>query len=147
MGRALAVLVTLVVGGLVAAQPPTNQLLARQVSTLGAAFVSLATSTVIVGCLLVVAGDPSALRGLGGFRPVYLIGGVAGAAVVTLSLLAVRPLGAAGVTAALVATQLSVSVVLDHFALLGLEGNSISLQRLFGVAFLFFGTYLVVSKA
>ncbi|MDX6435632.1 MAG: bacterial/archaeal transporter family-2 protein [Gaiellaceae bacterium] len=147
MGRAVAVLATLVVGGLVAAQPPANQLLARHVSTLGAAFLSLATSTVIVGCLLVFAGDPSALTRLGGFRPVYLLGGVAGAAVVSVSVLAVRPLGAGGVTAALVATQLSVSVVLDHFALLGLEGNAISLRRLLGVAFLFFGTYLVVSKS
>ncbi|MEA2459358.1 MAG: bacterial/archaeal transporter family-2 protein [Thermoleophilaceae bacterium] len=146
MSRAVAILATLVVGGLVAAQPPANQLLARHVNTLGAAFVSLATSVLIVGVLLVVAGDPGALTRIGQLRPVYLIGGVAGAAVVTVSLLAVKSLGAGGVTATLVATQLTVSVVLDRLGVLGLEGHPISVRRLAGMAFLFLGTLLVVTE-
>jgi transporter family-2 protein len=145
MSRAVALVVTLLTGGLVAAQPPANELLARHVTVLGAAFVSLLVSTVIVGALLVLAGDPSALAGLSQLRPVHLLGGIAGAAVVTVSLVAVRELGAGGVTAALVATQLSVSVVLDRFGLLGLEGNTITLPRLAGIGLLFLGTYLVVS--
>ena len=146
MSRAVAVLLIMLVGGLVAAQPPANQLLSRHVGVLGAAFVSLVISTAIVGCLLVIIGEPSALKRVPEFRPEYVIGGIAGAAVVTVSVLAVKSLGASGVTAGLVATQLSVSVVLDRLGLLGLEGNAISLQRLFGIGFLFLGTYLVVSQ-
>jgi transporter family-2 protein len=146
MSRALAVVATLLTGGLVAAQPPANELLARHVSVLGAAFVSLALSTLIVGVLLVFAGDPSALSGLGHFRPVHLLGAIGGAAIVTVSVVAVRHLGASGVTAALVATQLSVSVVLDRLGLLGLEGHAISLPRVAGIGFLFLGTWLVVSE-
>lgn len=146
MTRALAVVAILVTGGLVATQPPANELLARHVSVLGAAFVSLVLSTLIVGVLLVLAGEPSALSGLSHFRPVHLLGGIAGAAVVTVSVVAVRHLGASGVTAALVATQLSASVVLDRLGLLGLEGNTITLPRIAGIGLLFAGTYLVVSE-
>jgi bacterial/archaeal transporter family-2 protein len=147
MSRALALVATLLTGGLVAAQPPANELLSRHVSVLGAAFVSLVLSTVIVGALLVVAGDPSALTGLSNFRAVHVLGGLAGAAIVTVSVVAVRHLGASGVTAALVATQLSVSVVLDRLGLLGLEGHALSLPRVAGIGFLFLGTYLVVSDS
>jgi transporter family-2 protein len=147
MSRALAVVATLVTGGLVAAQPPANELLARHVSVLGAAFVSLVLSTVLVGVVLVLAGDPAALAGLSHFRPVHLIGGVAGAAVVTVSVVAVRHLGASGVTAALVTTQLTVSVILDRLGLLGLEGYAFSVRRVLGIGFLFLGTYLVVSES
>lgn len=146
MSRLLALVMTFVAGGLVATQPPANELLARHVSVLGAALVSLVISTLIVGLLLVVAGDPSALGGLSHFRPVHVIGGIAGAAIVTVSVVAVRQLGAAGVTAALVTTQLSVSVIIDRLGLLGLEGHAISLPRVVGIGLLFLGTYLVVSE-
>jgi len=145
MSRALALVAILLTGGLVASQPPANELLSRHVTTLGAAFVSLMLSTFIVGTLLVVAGDPSALSGLSHFRPAHLLGGLAGAAIVTVSVVAVRHLGASGVTAALVSTQLSVSVLLDRLGLLGLEGHPITLTRVAGIGLLFFGTYLVVS--
>lgn len=145
MTRALALIAILATGGLVAAQPPANELLSRHVSVLGAAFVSLVLSTLIVGTLLVVAGDPSALSGLSQFKLEHAFGGIAGAAIVAVSVVAVRHLGATGVTAALVATQLSVSVVLDRLGLLGLEGHAVTFQRAAGIGLLFLGTYLVVS--
>jgi transporter family-2 protein len=145
MSRALALLATLITGGLVATQPPANELLSRHVSVLGAAFVSLVISSVIVGVLLVLAGEPSALTGLEHFRPVHLLGGIAGAAIVAVSVVTVRELGATGVTAALVATQLTVSAVLDRLGLLGLDGHPIDFARIAGIGFLFLGTWLVVS--
>jgi len=146
MSRAVALMATLLVGGLVAVQPPANELLARHVSALGAALVSLVLSTLIVAVLLVIAGDPADLGGLEHIRPVHVLGGIAGAAVVSVSIVAVRQLGASGVTAALVTTQLTVSVIIDRLGVLGLEGNAISLRRLLGIGCLFLGTYLVVSE-
>lgn len=147
MDRALALIVTLLAGALVAAQPPVNALIARHVTDLGAAFLSLAFSALIVGGLLVAVGDPTALVEVTQLRPVHALAGLAGAAIVLGSLVAVRELGAAGVTAALVATQLSVSVLLDRFGLFGLQGDPVSVRTIFGVALLFGGTYLVVSSA
>src|SRR3954471_12178136 len=97
MGRPLAIFITLVTGALVASQPPANALLARRVGDLGAAFTSLLLSTLIVGALLVLAGETGQLGGLSGLRPQHLLGGIAGAAIVLVSLITVRPLGVGGV--------------------------------------------------
>ena len=70
----------------------------------------------------------------------YLIGGVLGAAYVTTVLLTVRTLGAGGVTAATVAGQLTMSVVIDRLGFLGLEETPITLTRVIGVLLLFAGT-------
>src|SRR4051794_130134 len=86
MDRAVAVVATLAVGALVAFQPPANALLARHVGDLGATFVSLLISTLIIGVLLVAGGHAGDLSGIGGFRPVHVIGGVSGAAVVFITL-------------------------------------------------------------
>jgi len=144
--RIAALIATLVVGGLVALQPPANALLSRFVSDLGAAFVALTLSTLMVGGLLVVAGEPGALKGLSEFRPVHLLGAIAGAAVVTVSLITVRSLGAGGVAAALVAGQLLVAVVLDRLGMLGLDIPVQGWRTGVGVALLLAGTLLVTVR-
>src|SRR5581483_11861607 len=86
MSRAVAILCTLAVGGVVALQPPANAARSRHVGDLGAAFISVSISMAAVGIVLLVAGHPGHLRGLSAFRPEYAVGGLAGAAVVTVSL-------------------------------------------------------------
>jgi transporter family-2 protein len=143
MSRLVALACTLAVGGLVALQPPANASLAAHVGDLGAAFVSLAISAVIVMVLLIVVGHPGRLSGLNAFRPEHALGGIAGAAVVTVSLIAVRTLGASGVAAALVTAQLAVAVIIDRFGLLGVHEVAISWSRVLGVALAIAGTVLV----
>jgi bacterial/archaeal transporter family-2 protein len=141
--RTLALISTLLVGGLVALQPPANAALASHVGDIAAAFVSLTISVVLVGLLLVAFGDPSRLSGLHAFQPQHAIGGIAGAAIVTVSLIAVRSLGIGGVTATLVAAQLIVSVVADRVGVLGVHEVGISWQRVLGVVLVIGGTYLI----
>jgi transporter family-2 protein len=143
MDRNLALLATLAVGGLVAFQAPGNALLAREVGDLGAALTSLVISGVIVGVLLVVAGDPGELAGLRDLRPVHLLGGLGGAAIVLVGLVAVRQLGAGGVTAALVATQLAMSALGDRYGWVGLERSPLTAAKLAGIGLLLLGTWLV----
>jgi transporter family-2 protein len=71
------------------------------------------------------------------------LGGIAGAGIVAISLVAVRPLGAGGVTAALVAGQLIVSVVIDRLGLLGLHQVQIGWERVLGVVLVIVGALLV----
>jgi transporter family-2 protein len=144
MGRWLAVICTFAVGALITLQPPANASLASHVSDLGAAFLSLLLSFVIVGVLLVVVGDPSRLSGISSARPAHALGGIGGAAIVSVSLITVRSLGVAGVTAILVAAQLIVSVILDRLGIFGLHEVGISLGRVAGVGLIIAGTVLVV---
>ena len=146
MERVWALAATLAAGALVAFQPPANALLARIVGDLGAAFTSLLISTLIVGSLLVLVGDPGELRHIGGFKPEHALGGIAGAAIVVVSLITVRSLGAGGVTAALVASQLIVSAVLDRYGALGLEKSPLGWQGWLGMALLLGGTLLMTTR-
>jgi transporter family-2 protein len=75
---------------------------------------------------------------------VYLLGGVLGAAYVTTVLVTVRTLGAGGVTAATIAGQLSISLVVDQLGILGVERSPITLVKLLGVVFLTLGVVLIV---
>jgi transporter family-2 protein len=143
MSRPVAFVCTLAVGGLVAFQPPANAALAGKVGDLGAAFVSVAISFTILGVLLVLAGHPGRLSGLSGFRLEYALGGIGGAAVVTVGLIAVRPLGAGAVIALLVAAQLVVSVVTDRFGWFGVHSVGIGAGRIVGLALVVAGTLLI----
>jgi transporter family-2 protein len=144
MSRAVALICTLAAGGVVALQPPANAALAEHVGDLGAALVSLLISAAIIALLLLAVGHPGRLSGLTAFRPEYALGGIAGAAIVAVSLATVRPLGAGGVIAVLVAAQLVGGIVADSFGWFGLQHVGIGVERLLGLALVIAGTLLVV---
>lgn len=145
MDRTAGVLLTAFTGGLVALQAPVNSMLGRAVGTWQAAFVSFAIGTIALAAIAALAtgglGQVSAVRNVSW---VYLTGGLLGAAYVTTILVTVRTLGAGGVVAATIAGQLAVSVVVDHFGLIGVAKQPITLGRVVGVLLLGLGTYLVV---
>jgi bacterial/archaeal transporter family-2 protein len=143
MTRSIALLCTAAAGLLVGLQPGSNAALSEHVGDLGAAFVSLAIGVVIIGVLLVVTGHAGRLTGLTGIRPVNLIGGLGGAAVVAIGLAAVRPLGAGAVIAVLVAGQVVMSIVADRLGWFGLHEVQIGIGRLVGVALIIAGTVFV----
>ena len=145
MDRGFAVMLTALVGGLIALQAPINSTLGRQIGTFQAAAVSFAVGTaLLVAIVLLAAGG---FGNLGQARHVswyYLTGGLLGAAYVTTVLVTVRPRGAGGVTAATIAGQLTAAVLVDQFAGLGLARHPVTAGRVRGIALLAAGTYLVV---
>jgi transporter family-2 protein len=143
--KVLAVFATLIVGGLIALQPPVNAQLAKATSVLGAAFISTGISAVIMGVLFVVAGHAGELGRVPDVKPVYLLGGLVGAALVSVTLVTVKTLGAGGVVAATVASQLIVSALLDRAGVLGLEKIGLSPLRIAGFVLLLAGTALVTA--
>ena len=145
MDRGAAVLLTAFTGGLVALQAPINSLLGRSMGTWQAAFLSFAIGTMALACIAALAtgglGQIAEVRGVPWY---YLTGGLLGAAYVTSILVTVRTLGAGGIVAATVAAQLAVSVVVDHYGLIGVTKQPITLAKALGVVLLGLGTYLVV---
>ena len=146
MSKELAVLATVAAGGIVAAQAPVNNVLSKKVGTFGAVSVNFVVGTTLV--LLVTFAFAGGIRDAEGVdSPVWyywVFGGFAGVAIVLTTLLTVRELGAGGVTAATIAGQLTLSVVLDRLGVLGLEERAITWDKLLGIALLAAGTLLVV---
>jgi transporter family-2 protein len=146
VSKELAVLATMAAGGLVAAQAPVNNVLSQRVGSLGAVSVNF-----IVGTLLVLTVTFVFAGGFGGGDRAespawyyWVFGGVAGVGIVLTTLLTVRELGAGGLTAATIAGQLTLSVVLDRFGVLGLDERAITWDRMIGIALLAAGTVLIV---
>src|SRR5918999_898114 len=137
----LAALATVFAGGLIALQAPINSMLGRSVGSLPAASVSFAIGlAALVVITLLVGGGFGDLGEAKGLSWYYLTGGVLGAVYVTTALIAVRTLGAGGVTAATIAGQLSLSVVIDRMGVLGLDERAITWEKLLGIGLLALGT-------
>ena len=143
--KALAVMATAVAGGLVAMQAPINSGLGKALGSLPAASFSFAIGLVALVGITFVSGEGFGQIGeLGGLSWYYLIGGLLGAVYVTTVLISVRTLGAGGVTAATIAGQLSMAVVLDQLGILGLAQKELTPARVIGVALLAAGVFLIV---
>ena len=148
MSKELAVVMSVAAGGFVAAQAPANNVLSKSLGTFGAASVNFVIGTACV--LLVTFAFAGGFSGEEGAETppwyVWVIGGTGGAVIVVTTLIAVRELGAGGVTAAVIAGQLALSVLLDRLGVLGLEERAITWEKLVGIALLAAGTVLVVRE-
>jgi bacterial/archaeal transporter family-2 protein len=140
----LPVVATCLAGSLVAMQAPVNSMLGKSVGTLGAVTINFLVGTALLLFITFVlaGGLDTGSESVPWYA--WVGGGLAGAAYVTTALLAVRSLGAGGVTAATITGQLAASLVLDRLGVLGLEERPLSVGRALGVVLLAVGTLLVV---
>ena len=116
MSRTLAVLLGVGAGCLVGMQAPVNSRLGKTVGTAQAATFSFLVGTAAL--LLLASFWRGGLGNLGhvGRAPWWaLVGGLFGAVYVSVALVAVRTLGASGLTAVVITGQLVISVVIDRF--------------------------------
>jgi bacterial/archaeal transporter family-2 protein len=148
VSKELAVLVTVAAGGFVAAQAPANNVLSKSLGTFGAASVNFVIGTILVlSITFAFAGGFSGDEGAD-TPPWYYwaIGGAGGVAIVVATLVAVRELGAGGITAAVIAGQLTASVVIDRLGVLGLDERAVTWEKVLGIALLAAGTVLIVRE-
>jgi transporter family-2 protein len=147
VSRGLAVLLGVGAGCLVGLQAPINSRLGRSVGTVQAATFSFLVGTVAL--LAIASFWQGGLGGLGqvGKAPWWaLVGGLLGAVYVTVALVAVRTLGASGLTAVVITGQLVISVAIDRFGLVGVARQQIGTSRIVGFVLLVAGVVLVVRK-
>ena len=140
----LAMLAVVLGGAATALQAPTNARMMGAVgSPVNAAFVSFAVGTAALGILAVVLQvrpDIAASRAL----PWYAwVGGLYGAIFVVAAAWGVPRLGVATTIILMVAGQLLLSVVLDHFGAMGMPKQPISLGRVAGIGLVIAGVLMV----
>lgn len=145
MNPSLFAMMAVVFGGAATAlQAPTNARMMTAVgSPVNAAFVSFAVGTAALGILAVVLQtrpDMAASRAL----PWYAwVGGLYGAIFVVAAAWGVPKLGVATTITLMVAGQLMLSLVLDHFGVMGVPKQPLNLSRVAGVALVLAGVLLV----
>ncbi len=109
-----------------------------------AAFISFIVGTLALVLLLIFSKE--ALPELSMYSKAkwyQYSGGLMGAFVVTVTLVAVSQIGAANMFVLIIAGQLTTAVVMDHFGILGVRESPINLQKLIGIALVVLGVYIV----
>ncbi|MDP2116952.1 MAG: DMT family transporter [Brevundimonas sp.] len=145
MNPSVLAMIAVVIGGAATAlQAPTNAKMMGAVgSPVNAAFVSFAVGTAALGILallLQARPDMAASRAL----PWYAwVGGLYGAIFVVAAAWGVPRLGVATTIILMVAGQLLLSVVLDHFGAMGMPKQPISWGRVAGVLMVVAGVLMV----
>jgi transporter family-2 protein len=147
MDKGLAVLLMAAVGGLLALQAPINAGLGRVTGSMPAALISFGIGTIALALVVILSGKAGGVADATEANWYYLIGGLLGAVYVFAALSLVNTIGAGGVAAATIASQLTTAVILDRIGAFGLDQTPLTWDRLLGVALLFTGTYLVVRAA
>jgi transporter family-2 protein len=143
--RAAAVALTALAGTLVALQAPINSRLGKGIGTLQAAAFSFTVGLVVLVLATFIVGEGLGSLGRLGRVPWWaLLGGALGAAYVASVLVTVRTLGAGGVTAATIAGQLTMAVIIDQFGIAGVARQPVTVARIAGVVLLAAGVYLIV---
>lgn len=141
---ALTIVLAMLAGILIAVQAPTNAILGKASgSPVIAAFISFIVGTIALGVF--VARNPSGL-----FTPELRavpwyawIGGFYGAFFVAVAAFGAPKIGVGPLLTAAIAGQLLAAIVLDHYGLLGLARQPVSIEKIGGVLLVLLGAWLV----
>lgn len=138
-------ILAIVAGMMMPTQAAINNKLAANVGNpILAAFVSFFIGTIALFLYILATGIP--LGNLAEAKNASLVawtGGILGAFYVASSVLLVPRLGVALTFSLIIAGQMLITLVIDHFGLLGIATKEISLPRLLGVTLIIIGVVLI----
>lgn len=141
----LYLLIALLAGAMMPTQAATNNKMAAFVdSPVLAAFISFVVGTLALFVYLLLAGVP--LTNLSGVREAPVIawaGGLLGAFFVAAAVTLVPRLGVAMTFSLIIAGQMIVTLVIDHFGLLGVPVKEVSLARVAGILLITVGVVII----
>lgn len=138
-------LLALVAGAMMPTQAAINNKLAGYVqSPVSAAFISFLVGTVGLLVYLIASGTPiSGLFNVKDAPPIAWLGGLLGAFFVTTAVVLAPRIGVALTFSLIVAGQMLITLVLDHFGFLGVPVKEISLARVFGILLITAGVVII----
>jgi transporter family-2 protein len=141
----LYLLLALLAGAMMPTQAAINNKMAAFVdSPVLAAFISFFVGTVALFVYVVASGTPlSNLTSAKNAPAIAWVGGIMGAFFVTAAVTLVPRVGVAMTFSLIIAGQMIVTLVLDHFGFLGLEQRPVSITRVLGILLITCGVILI----
>ena len=139
------ILLALLAGAMMPTQAATNNKMAVVVdSPVLSAFISFFVGTVALFVYLLISGvSLSSLASAKEAPAIAWVGGFLGAFFVTAAVTLVPRLGVAMTFSLIVAGQMLVTLVIDHFGLLGVPVKEVSLARVGGILLITAGVVLI----
>lgn len=139
------IFLAIIAGAVLPLQAGLNVQLGKSVhQPIFAAFASFLVGTLgLLLYLFILKFDFSSISQTKTVSPLVWIAGILGAFYVAVVIILAPKLGTALTFVLVVAGQMTVSLILDHYGLLGLPIKQINWQRLLGVTFLVVGVVLI----
>ena len=141
---ALPLSLAVIAGIFIAIQAPTNAILGKASgSPVVAAFISFVVGMVALGAMVALTGGRVLAPELKSVPWYAWVGGLYGAFFVAMAAFAAPRIGVATMLTAAVAGQIFAALIMDHFGLLGLARQPVSVERVVGAALVLVGAVLV----
>ena len=141
---ALPLSLAVIAGIFIAIQAPTNAILGKASgSPVVAAFISFVVGMAALGAMVALTGGRVFSPELKSVPWYAWVGGIYGAFFVAMAAFAAPRIGMATMLTAAVAGQIFAALIMDHFGLLGLARQPVSLERIAGAALVLVGAVLV----
>lgn len=144
--KLLYILLAFLIGVLVPFQAIVNSRLASYIqSNITATFISFSGGFLIFLAIVTLSPTPfPTWSKLTSLPPYMFLGGLIGCVFVLSATILVPKLGSTGFVGLVVAGQLCISLVVDHFGILGLPVNSLSAIRVVGALLLAGGATIIL---
>lgn len=142
MGSLMGIILAICIGICVSMQPVFTNNISKATGSFEAAFVSISTTFVLIICIVFFFGKGD-LTKIVEVPKYFCFAGVMGVIVVAGSIFTIRILGPAMAISIVIAAQIGMSVILEHFGLFGVEQVSISTTRIFGVLLMIGGIIFI----
>jgi transporter family-2 protein len=138
-------LLALAAGAMMPTQAAINNKLAGYVQNpISAAFISFLIGTVGLFVYMVATGTPlGSLVNIKDAPPIAWLGGLLGAFFVTTAVILAPRIGVAMTFSLIVAGQMLVTLVLDHFGFLGIPVKEVNLARIGGILLITLGVVII----
>lgn len=138
-------MIALLAGAMMPTQAATNNKMAAFVeSPVLAAFISFFVGTIALFAYILISGIPLGnLAAAKDATAIAWIGGLLGAFFVAATVTLVPKLGVAMSFSLIIAGQMIVTILIDHFGLLGVEVKPLSFARIAGILLITFGVVLI----
>ena len=141
MEKIILLLLAVLGGAAVAVQSQVNGGLGRKIGVLEGSFISFLVGTLILFFAVLFFGKGNVLAAFE-VPNWQLIGGLLGAIYVVINVFTVPKIGVASTLIAVVAGQIVVGALIDHFGLFGGTRIPIDLTKLFAILLMFAAIYL-----
>lgn len=139
------IILAIVAGMMMPTQAAINNKLANSVeSPILSAFISFVVGTLALFVYILATGVPLGnMLNAKNAPPIAWIGGILGAFFVASAVVLVPRIGVALTFSLIIAGQMLITLVIDHFGFLGVPEKSINLMRVVGVTLITIGVVLI----
>ncbi len=145
MNKYYAIMLSVITGIFLATQPTINGHLGKVATPKLAALQSIIVSGTIMLLINIIGGDVLHFTDVFKAPPLYWLGGgLMGAGIVFFTILIIPELGTSAALSIFVITQLITGAIIDHFGLLGITPQPITMMKVIGFVLMFVGVNLII---